>query len=452
MQVKTQYLQATSPLAEWLSYLENSHYKAIDLGLKRIQSVARALDLLQPAPFIITVGGTNGKGTTCRLLETMLIKAGYRVGVYSSPHLIRYNERVRIQDQELEDAQHSRSFAFVEQHKTASLTYFEFSTLSALHLFKQAELDVVILEVGLGGRLDATNIVDSDIAVITGIDIDHTDFLGDTREQIAFEKAGIFRAGKPVIIGEPDVPDTMLKQAEKLQCRVFRRGVDWLFQQQTENWIWQGTDKNNGKVRLENLPFCQIPLANAATALAVIQYLPFSISEQVIRQSLQQVELAGRFQRVKGKSLRSLAEQAGKSVDELPQLIADVGHNPHAARYLAERLTALKGNLIGRIIAVCGILKDKDAQGVLTPLLPLIEQWYCVTLDGYRGQRGDELLAVLTHIAQQQQIDIQAESTDSVKSGVIKAVKNADKNDLVLVFGSFHTVGEFFTELTSVEG
>ena len=206
----TMNLKATSPLAEWLSYLENSHFKAIDLGLERIKSVAEELDLLNPAPYVITVGGTNGKGTTCRLLETILLNHGLRVGVYSSPHLLRYNERVRIQNQDLPDEMHTASFDFIEKHKTQSLTYFEFSTLSALHLFKQAKLDVVILEVGLGGRLDATNIVDNDLAVITSIDIDHTDFLGSTREEIGFEKAGIFRANKPVVIGEPNVPQPML--------------------------------------------------------------------------------------------------------------------------------------------------------------------------------------------------------------------------------------------------
>lgn len=442
MQIKQHNLQATSPLAEWLCYLENSHFKAIDLGLDRVKTVAHALDLLQPAPFVITVGGTNGKGTTCRLLETVLINAGYRVGVYSSPHLIRYNERVRIQNQEVEDIKHSASFAFIEQHKTVSLTYFEFSTLSALHLFKQAELDVVILEVGLGGRLDATNIVDSDIAVITSIDIDHTDFLGDTREQIAFEKAGIFRVGKPVIIGETDVPESMLKQAEKLNCRLVRSGIDWQLEQQEKGWCWESKDKNNGKVRLENLPVCQIPLVNAATALAVIEQLPFAVSEQVIRQSLRQVELTGRFQIVTGETLLALAEKAGKSIEELPQVIIDVGHNPHAARYLAERLEVLKPQ-VGKIIAVCGMLKDKDAGGVFMPLLPLIDQWYCVTLNGYRGQQGAELLAVLTRIAQQQHMDIQSSSADSVEAGVLNAVQRADNNDLLLVFGSFHTVGEF---------
>lgn len=294
MNNSTVSLTATSPLAQWLSYLENSHFKAIDLGLDRIKSVAKALDLLTPAPFVITVGGTNGKGTTCRLLETVLLKAGYRVGVYSSPHLLRYNERVRIQDQELPDEAHTASFAFIEQHKRESLTYFEFSTLSALHLFKQAKLDVVILEVGLGGRLDATNIVDSDVAVITSIDIDHVDFLGADREQIGFEKAGIFRAHKPAIIGEPNIPQRLLEHAKSLGCQISCRDQDWHFRLQAEHWDWCGQ-----KVRLKNLPCCQIPLANAATALATFEQLPFQISEEVIRQSLQEVELVGRFQTLK---------------------------------------------------------------------------------------------------------------------------------------------------------
>ena len=374
-------LKATSPLDEWLSYLENSHFKAIDLGLERIKSVAQALDLLTPAPFVITVGGTNGKGTTCRLLETILLNAGYRVGVYSSPHLLRYNERVRIQNQELDDAQHTASFAYIEQNKTQSLTYFEFSTLSALHLFKQAKLDVVILEVGLGGRLDATNIVDNDMAVITSIDIDHTDFLGSTREQIGFEKAGIFRANKPVIIGEPNIPQTMLAHAETLGCQLFCRHLDWDFSQQELGWTWQTTHEDE-KVRwnlLTDLPLCHIPLANAATALAAVQKLPFEISLETVKKFLLEVELTGRFQTMKPESLTHLAQMVQREVEALPRMIIDVGHNPHAARYLAEKLTALKAQSQGKLIAVCGILKDKDAVGVLTPLLPLVDEWYCVT-------------------------------------------------------------------------
>ncbi|QPB42678.1 bifunctional tetrahydrofolate synthase/dihydrofolate synthase [Rodentibacter haemolyticus] len=431
-------LKATSPLAEWLSYLENSHFKAIDLGLERIRSVAEKLDLLHPAPYVITVGGTNGKGTTCRLLETILLNHGLRVGVYSSPHLLRYNERVRIQDQDLPDQAHTASFAFIEENRTASLTYFEFSTLSALHLFKQSNLDVVILEVGLGGRLDATNIVDSNLAVITSIDIDHTDFLGNTREVIAFEKAGIFRSNCPAVIGEPNVPHTMLEFAENLHCNVSRRHIDWTFQQNSENWQWQ-----SAKVRLENLPFCQIPLMNAATALAVIEQLPFNITEETIRRSLQKVTLVGRFQSIETDKRQKLAALLGKESDNLPNVIIDVGHNPHAAAYLAEKLTALKAQNKGQLIAVCGMLKDKDAQGVFTHLVPLVDQWHCATLSGYRGQTGDELQAKLTEFSPNANVT----SEDSVMSGVKNALKSAVKNDIVLIFGSFHTVAEFWQVL-----
>lgn len=431
-------LKATSPLAEWLSYLENSHFKAIDLGLDRIKKVAENLDLLNPAPYVITVGGTNGKGTTCRLLETILLNHGLRVGVYSSPHLLRYNERVRIQNQDLPDEAHTSSFAFIEENKTESLTYFEFSTLSALHLFKQANLDVVILEVGLGGRLDATNIVDSNLAVITSIDIDHTDFLGDTREAIAFEKAGIFRENCPVVIGEPHVPHTMLEQAECLHCKVSRRDVDWSFQQNLHNWQWQSR-----KVRLENLPFCQIPLMNAATALAAVEQLPFDISENAIHQSLQEVELVGRFQRLNADKREKLAQLIGKTAEALPTVIIDVGHNPHAAKYLAEKLTALKSQTQSKIIAVCGMLKDKDATGVFEHLVPMIDRWHCVTLEGYRGQSGEDLLSKLRHYASK----VQAQSESSVMSGVKIALESAVKNDIVLVFGSFHTVADLWLAL-----
>ncbi|HDX1086880.1 bifunctional tetrahydrofolate synthase/dihydrofolate synthase [Pasteurella multocida] len=438
MNNSTVSLTATSPLAQWLSYLENSHFKAIDLGLDRIKSVAKALDLLTPGPFVITVGGTNGKGTTCRLLETVLLKAGYRVGVYSSPHLLRYNERVRIQDQELPDEAHTASFAFIEQHKRESLTYFEFSTLSALHLFKQAKLDVVILEVGLGGRLDATNIVDSDVAVITSIDIDHVDFLGADREQIGFEKAGIFRAHKPAIIGEPNIPQRLLEHAKSLGCQISCRDQDWHFRLQAEHWDWCGQ-----KVRLKNLPCCQIPLANAATALATFEQLPFQISEEVIRQSLQEVELVGRFQTLKPDVLFPLAENLAKPWADFPQMIIDVGHNPHAALYLAEKLTALKAKITGKIVAVCGILKDKDAQGVLSPLLPVIDEWHCVTLEGYRGQSGQALFVTLQQIAQGQSHQLHANTASSVALGVKQALATTTAHDVILVFGSFHTVGEF---------
>ncbi|MDH2927127.1 bifunctional tetrahydrofolate synthase/dihydrofolate synthase [Lonepinella koalarum] len=427
-----------SSLEEWLYYLEHSHSKAIDLGLERVKSVAQALDLLTPAPYVITVGGTNGKGTTCRLLETILLNAGFKVGVYSSPHLICYNERVRIQNQDVQDEDHIRAFQFINTHKNQSLSYFEFSTLSALHLFKQANLDVVILEVGLGGRLDATNIVDADMAVITSIDIDHIDYLGDTREKIGFEKAGIFRVNKPVIIGEPDIPHSMIEYAKSLNCQLSCRNQDWQFEITGEQWKWQ-----NNNCQLGNLPLCQIPLANAATALAAVQSLPFNISAEILRKSLNEVELVGRFQTVKAENLTALIKLTEKSLQDLPRIIIDVGHNPHAARYLAEKLTQLKSKISGKITAVCGILQDKDAENVLSPLLSIIDEWHCVTLSGYRGQTGEQLAEKLYSVAEKQAINVKVQVENSVALGVESAVKNTDKNDVVLVFGSFHTVGEF---------
>ncbi|PJG86458.1 bifunctional tetrahydrofolate synthase/dihydrofolate synthase [Conservatibacter flavescens] len=431
-------LSADEPLEKWLSYLENSHTKAIDLGLARVKAVASDLDLLNPAPFVITVAGTNGKGTTCRLLERFLLNAGLRVGVYSSPHLIHYNERVRIQNAVLPDEIHTQSFAFIEQHKRQSLTYFEFSTLSALHLFKQAKLDVVILEVGLGGRLDATNIIDSDIAVITSIDIDHVEFLGSERHQIGLEKAGIFRAGKPAIIGEPDIPESVLEHGKALNCQLFCRKQDWHFIQRENSWDWLSE-----KVQLKNLPFCNIPLPNAATALAVLAYLPFNISNAVIHRSLQDVELTGRFQRLKSEDLAPLA--AKLQINKLPQIIIDVGHNPHAAHYLAQKLTALKAQEQRKMIAVCGILKDKDIAGILSPLLPVFEQWYCVTLSGNRGQTGEVLAQQLRALSD----NVTIKPTSSVANAIKSAVENTSENDIVVVFGSFHTVGEFLQFIAS---
>lgn len=431
-------LNSQSPLNEWLCYLENSHFKAIDLGLERIKSVAEKLDLLHPAPFVITVGGTNGKGTSCRLLETILLNAGLRVGVYSSPHLIDYRERVRIQNELLSPESHTASFDFIEKNRTESLTYFEFSTLSALYLFKQAKLDVVILEVGLGGRLDATNIVDSNIAVITSIDIDHTDFLGSSRDGIAFEKAGIFRRNCPVVIGEPNVPSTMLDYSDSLNCLMSCRDQNWTFSKDEMSWNWKTLDNTNLEYR--NLPFCQIPLANAATVLATLQFLPFNISEQIIHQSLQQVELAGRFQTIKSQDLVKLAHLTDK---KLPRVIIDVGHNPHAARYLSEKLAELGSQTGGEILAIFGLLKDKDAQGVIEPLLSQIDAWYCVGLDGARGQTGDALARQVEKVAQDLSQSVKVYAAENVISGIEMGLKACNEQDILLVFGSFHTVGEF---------
>ena len=400
--------QATSPLAAWLSYLENLHSKAIDMGLERVSQVAARLDVLKPAPFVFTVAGTNGKGTTCRTLESMLMAAGYKVGVYSSPHLVRYTERVRVQNAELAESAHTAAFAEIEAARgDISLTYFEYGTLSALWLFKQAQLDVVILEVGLGGRLDATNIVDPDVAVVTSIALDHTDWLGPDRESIGREKAGIFRSCKPAIVGEPDMPHTIADVAQEKGALLQRRDVDWRYSVTESGWRFE-----DAKGALENLPLPQVPQPNAATALAALRASGQTVNEQAIRDGIQQAILAGRFQ----------------IVSESPRLILDVAHNPHAAAYLAGRLKSLPKT--GRVLAVIGMLHDKDIGGTLACMESVVDSWYCAPLEGPRGATAEQLMQ---HLGQGQ-------SFASVELAWRAAMADARPEDTVLVCGSFHTV------------
>ena len=400
--------QATSPLAAWLSYLESLHSKAIDMGLERVSQVAARLDVLKPAPFVFTVAGTNGKGTTCRTLESMLMAAGYKVGVYSSPHLVRYTERVRVQNAELAESAHTASFAEIEAARgDISLTYFEYGTLSALWLFKQAQLDVVILEVGLGGRLDATNIVDPDVAVVTSIALDHTDWLGPDRESIGREKAGIFRAGKPAIVGEPEMPHTIADVAQEKGALLQRRDVDWRYSVTQSGWRFE-----DAKGALDNLPLPQVPQPNAATALAALRASGLAVNEQAIRDGIQQAILAGRFQ----------------IVSESPRLILDVAHNPHAAAYLAGRLKSLPKT--GRVLAVIGMLHDKDIGGTLACMETVVDSWYCAPLEGPRGATAEQLME---HLGQGQ-------TFASVEQAWHEAMADARPEDTVLVCGSFHTV------------
>ncbi|KAA8996976.1 bifunctional tetrahydrofolate synthase/dihydrofolate synthase [Affinibrenneria salicis] len=411
--------QATSPLATWLHYLEHLHAQSIDLGLERIAQVAERLNLLRPAPRIFTVAGTNGKGTTCRTLEAILIAAGLRVGVYSSPHLLRYTERVRIQNEELPEARHSEAFAAIEAGRGGvSLTYFEFGTLAALHLFSQARLDVVILEVGLGGRLDATNIVDADVAVVTSIALDHTDWLGADRESIGREKAGIFRAARPAVVGETDMPASIAAVAQEKGARLYRRDRDWRIEARAGGWDWR-VRQGDGELTLRDLPLPAVPLANAASALAALHYSPLSVDESAIRQGLRQATLPGRFQ------------LAGEN----PTLILDVAHNPHAAGYLAERLAGLPTR--GRVRAVVGMLADKDIAGTLARLRPQVDDWYCAPLEGPRGASAELLTRHLPA----------ARQFADVASAWRQAMADAGEQDIVLVCGSFHTVAHVMDEL-----
>ncbi len=407
--------QATSPLATWLSYLEHLHSKTIDLGLARVSEVAKRMAVLKPAPFVFTVAGTNGKGTTCCTLESVLMAAGFKVGVYSSPHLVRYTERVRIQGEELSELAHTTSFAEIEAARgEISLSYFEFGTLSALWLFQQAQLDVVILEVGLGGRLDATNIVDADTAVVTSIALDHTDWLGPDRESIGREKAGIFRAGKPAIVGEPDMPQTIAEVASEKGAQLLRRNVDWRYDAGEQSWSFH--DRLGA---LNDLPLPQVPMPNAATALAAIRASGLKVSEQAIRDGIQNAMLPGRFQ----------------IISHHPRLILDVAHNPHAAAYLAGRLKTLSKT--GRVLAVIGMLHDKDIAGTLANLQAEVDAWYCAPLEGPRGATAEQLLEHLRA----------GKAYISVAQAWHAAMADARPEDTVLVCGSFHTVAHVMEEI-----
>lgn len=409
--------QATSPLATWLYYLERLHSQSIELGLDRIRKVAEKMSLLKPAPLVITVGGTNGKGTTCRTLEAILMAAGYRVGVYSSPHLVRYTERVRVQGSELPESEHTRAFSDIEQcREETSLTYFEFGTLSAFYLFKQHQLDVVILEVGLGGRLDATNIIDADISAITSIALDHTDWLGNTRESIGREKAGIFRAGHPAIIGDDDIPESVITYAEQLGARLYCRDESWWYQLSGQRWSWQSE-----KRCWDNLPVPDVPLSNAATALAIIASLPekWSVSDEAVISGLEKASLPGRFQTV------SLA----------PRLILDVAHNPHAAAYLAKQLAGLSKT--GLIRCVIAMLADKDIEGTVAQLLPQIDEWYCAPLNEPRGAQADIIAKYVPS----------ARVFETVEEAWQSAMDEAESLDTVIVCGSFHTVAHVLSAL-----
>lgn len=409
---------AMSDLKTWLCYLEQLHPTTIDMGLERVKIIAQRLDILQPAPYVITVAGTNGKGTTCRTLEMILLASKRKVGVYSSPHLLRFTERVRINNQESTAQETVNAFVEIEKVRgDISLTYFEYATLAALYQFKKAKLDVVVLEVGLGGRLDATNIVDADIAVITTIDIDHVDYLGNTRESIGREKAGIFKSKSIAVVGEQNVPVTIPLVAESVNCPIYTVNSDWSYQQIIDNqWSFESPLAN-----YHHLPIANVPLANAATAIAALSYSSLNITQDDIVKGLKQASLVGRFQ----------------TLQHSPLVIIDVAHNPHAATYLIKQLAQLKAkqSKTGKIRFVIGMLKDKDIKSTLSILQG--DVWYCATLYGERGCKAEVLKQYLLDKEETTVLTF-----DHVADAYQKAMQDAKDNDIIVVCGSFHTVAE----------
>ena len=408
-------------LADWLTYLESLHPKTIALGLERVAQVKQRLNL-QPDFPIIVVGGTNGKGSVCAMLESMLHAAGYRVGCYTSPHLLDYNERVRIGKQQASDAELCASFAQIERVRgDIPLTYFEFGTLAAMQCFIGHKVEAAILEVGLGGRLDAVNVFDSDCAVVTNVDIDHTDYLGDTREQIAFEKAGIFRTGKVAVCADADVPQAITGYAEKIGAQLWLIGREFGFTPHQGQWSYRST------VGARNsLPYPALrgafQLHNASAALATLDALKdkLPVGMEAVRRGLAEVALPGRFQVVPGK----------------PMLILDVAHNPHAARSLAQNLASLPP--CPRTYAVFAMLRDKDMAGVARALKDQVDVWLVAGISAPRGATAAELALVLDAEGVKGAILTFATATDALQH----ACKEASENDRIAAFGSFYTVAE----------
>lgn len=409
---------AKSNLTEWLSYLESIHVVEIELGLKRIAAVAKNLNIDFSTSTVITVAGTNGKGTTCAFLENAFLAQKLTCAVYSSPHIERFNERLRLNRSEVTDSALVNAFETIESTRgNITLTYYEYTTLAALLILMAEQPDVIILEVGLGGRLDATNIIDADVAVITTIDLDHQAFLGNTREAIGFEKAGIMRANSVVVVGDTNPPNSLVAHASNIGANAYFREQSFTIEQASnDTWHWCSSA---GK--FSDLSSCKIPLDNVATAIMVLSILAdklkLSLDSHFINQVIAQTKVAGRMEKF--------------SLDG--DVILDVGHNPQAARYLATQLHKLN---YSKVHAVLGMLADKDVVNTVAALLTEVDHWYIGTLAVPRGCEAK-------HIVESIQIDAaKVNCFDNVSQAFKMAKQNAKAADLVLVFGSFYTVAE----------
>ena len=414
--------QWPNSLQEWLTYQEQLHPRAIDLGLARISEVLKRLGWTGKPPFkVVTVGGTNGKGSCVTTLETAFLSVGMSTGTYVSPHLLRYNERIRLNGQEVNDQKLCTTFAKIEEARgNTSLTYFEYGTLAALEIFREAHLDIVLLEVGVGGRLDATNVLDADVAVVTTVALDHQEWLGIDRESIGKEKAGIFRTGHPAICGDPNPPDSLVKHAEKIRAPLCVQGRDfgWYLEPNGGTWGWWGPGK-----QVQGLPPPRLAgvhqYQNAATVRIVLELLTQQIPnpDQAMKYALRNTFVPGRFQVIEGT---------------IP-CILDVAHNPQAAEALAATLSTVKD---GKTFAVVGILADKDITGILSAMLPVVDSWHLVTLSGPRGAPAPQLATALSHVTCAVKVHA------NVVEGLLVARQEARSGDRIVVFGSFHTVAQ----------
>ena len=422
--------QSESSLAEWLQWLEELHPSTIDLGLERVNSVFGRLALDLGKSRIVLVGGTNGKGSSVAMLSGILRAAGHSTGCYTSPHLLVYNERLSLNGRMVDDTSLCAAFARVESVRDGvSLTYFEYGTLAALVYFAAGAPDYIILEVGLGGRLDAVNIVAPELSLVTNVALDHLDWLGDTREKIGYEKAGIFRSGKPAIYGESDIPDSVREAARQCGAQLFHKGEHYQWQASEQSWQWQGVDAQGRTVTLDQLPLNDFPLDNAAGVLQALQLLDASIPVEAIRSGLAAAQVPGRFQRLQYQGV---------------EVILDVAHNPHAATNLAARL----GPLAERqpVYLVLAMLGDKDSAAVLRLLAPLASGLYLAPL---AEERGAPVEIIYNHARTAGAEEVAC--FEDVRAAFAAALTAAGKSDddglhgdpskgLVVVTGSFFTV------------
>jgi dihydrofolate synthase/folylpolyglutamate synthase len=414
-------------LPDWLAFLEaRQSERIISLGLERVQTVKAALGLTYTCP-VIMVAGTNGKGSTCAMLESILLEAGYRVGLYIKPHFLEFNERAQINGESASDDDLITAFAEVEAARgEVKLSYFEFTTLAIMHLLAGQELDVVILEVGLGGRLDAVNVVDADVAIVTSIDIDHTEYLGDARELIGWEKAGIFRPGKTAICSDPKPPLMLIDYARQIGADLWQFGRDFNYSGDKQQWNYGGRSVRRPALAYPGLRGAN-QLLNACGALAALEVLRqrLPVSAQHVRTGLIDVTLPGRFQILPGR----------------PTVILDVAHNPHAAATLAQNLANM--GFYRYTYAVFGSMLDKDIAGVIGPLKEVIDHWCVATLPSPRAESGENLLAML------QQAGVESDQAGGertvqkfadAKQAYLAARGRAGEDDRIVVFGSFLTV------------
>ena len=430
-------------LNSWLTYIEERHTQRADLDLDRVQKI---IDKLQITKFdcpVVTVAGTNGKGSCVAYLEAIGLEAGLQIGSYTSPHLVCFNERININGKPIDDQSLCEAFALVDNASVKeSLTYFDFITLAALLILQQFNLDLILLEIGLGGRLDTVNIIDPDIAVITTISIDHTNYLGPDRDAIGREKAGIMRKNTPIVCGDSTPPKTITAQAKKLNAPYYGAGQQFSYTQTDSTWQWHSQTQ-----KLINLPLTRLPLQNAATALMVVELLQ-SLTHTILTPFIKggDCEAIGRFyEGCPDYAFPEHAIRAGLKTASLPgrlqiltepcELILDVAHNPASAALLARNLN--KRPCEGRTIAVTGMLKDKDIAGTLMQMLPAIDTWHVTDLHSPRGATAKTLQEILEQFGQKS-----CYTHKSVLEAYNNSVDECSNKDRVVVFGSFYTVGD----------